>query len=137
MISFFISLLLVGILTAFGVPLMGGAVAHPEKAHKQIAARVTLKEVEMMTKLGLVEGKGEITRAEFILLCAVRLGALTPDLISRINHRFHILDTSGDGALDYSELLLMPTEIIQAPKYSLSDLLQEGYLKPGTTRIAF
>lgn len=91
----------------------------------------------MMRKLGLVEGKGEVTRAEFILLCAVRLGALTPELVDCINYRFHSMDTSGDGALDYSELLMMPNEVIQAPKYSLTSLLHNGYLQPGTAHISF
>lgn len=88
-----------------------------------------------MAKLGLAEGKGEITRAEYILLCSVRLGVLSPELISSINYRFHTLDTSGDGALDYSELLHIPTEVIHAQKYSLTALLQQGYLQPGTARV--
>ncbi len=108
-----------------------------EKAQRQITAKVTLKELEMMRKLGLVEGKGEVTRAEFILLCAVRLGALTPELVDCINYRFHAMDTSGDGALDYSELLMIPNEVIQAPKYSLTALLHNGYLQPGTAHISF
>jgi hypothetical protein len=108
-----------------------------EKSQRQITAKVTLQELEMMRKLGLVEGQGEITRAEFILLCAVRLGALTPELVDCINYRFHALDTSGDGALDYAELLQIPNEVIQAPKYSLTTLLHSGYLQPGTAHISF
>lgn len=84
-----------------------------DKAQRKIEQRVTIRELEMMIRLGLVESKGEISRAEYILLCAVRLNALTPELVNFINYRFHALDTSGDGALDYSEALNMPNEVIQ------------------------
>lgn len=142
---FFFAFVTVGILTALAVPFAGlllfqlarrlVAPSNPRKAQKQINARVTMKEIQMMEKLGLAEGKGEISRAEYILLCSVRLGALSPELISSINYRFHALDTSGDGTLDYSELLHIPTEVIHAPKHSLTALLDQGYLKAGTARV--
>eukprot|EP00600_Ochromonadales_sp_CCMP1393_P007241 CAMPEP_0174973608 /NCGR_PEP_ID=MMETSP0004_2-20121128/11342_1 /TAXON_ID=420556 /ORGANISM="Ochromonas sp., Strain CCMP1393" /LENGTH=230 /DNA_ID=CAMNT_0016224087 /DNA_START=370 /DNA_END=1062 /DNA_ORIENTATION=+ len=137
---------LVALVTAVGVPLMGIAMAHfssmflvlgdPEKAQKQIEAKVTEKELEMMKRLQLDDGDGEISRAEYILLCAVRIGALSPDLISKINYRFHFMDTSGDGAVDYSEITHIHTEVIVAPKYSLTDLLQHGYLQEGVQRVS-
>lgn len=134
------------VLTAVGVPVTGLLIAHfarigvssgtVRKAHRRIAKKVTLKELEVMEKLGLVEGKSEISRAEYILLCAVRLDALTPDLIDFINYRFHALDTSGDGTLDYAEILNMPPEIIHAEKCSLSQI-HKGYLQPGTAHVSF
>lgn len=79
-----------------------------DEAQKLIAAEVTLEELHMMQKFDLDDGDGQITRTEYILLCAVRIGALSPDLIEKINERFRALDTSGDGVLSYSEILEVP-----------------------------
>jgi hypothetical protein len=77
----------------------------PAEAEKTIAARVTLEELSMMQKFDLDDGDGQISRAEYILLCTVRLGALSPELITKINERFIELDTSGDGVLSVEEIL--------------------------------
>ena len=58
-----------------------------------------------MQKFQLDDGDGQISRAEYILLCTVRLGAMSPKLIERINKKFKLLDTSGDGSLSYAEIL--------------------------------
>jgi hypothetical protein len=73
---------------------------------------VTIEELRMMHKFDLDDGDGEISRAEYILLCSVRLGALSPDLIGKINERFKLLDTSGDGNLSHAEILKFPQEVI-------------------------
>lgn len=80
-------------------------IGDPDEAEKNIAAKVTIEELHMMQKFGLDDGDGQISRAEYILLCAVRLGALAPDLIIKINERFTKLDASGDGNLSYAEIL--------------------------------
>lgn len=105
----------VGVFAATGIPLMALAMANiasmvitvgdPDEAEKIIAAKVTCEELHMMQKFDLDDGDGEISRAEYILLCAVRLGALSPELIDKINDRFKKLDKSGDGALSYAEIL--------------------------------
>lgn len=59
----------------------------------------------MMQKCNLDDGDGQISRAEFILLCSVRLGALSPELIAKINERFKVLDVNHDGTLSYAEIL--------------------------------
>jgi hypothetical protein len=84
------------------------SVGDPDEAERAIAAKVTSEELHMMQKFDLDDGDGEISRAEYILLCAVRLGALSPELIGKINERFKQLDTSGDGALSYAEILEHP-----------------------------
>lgn len=104
--------------TAVGVPLMAFSMANiaaifintgdTDEAQKLIAAEVTLEELHMMQKFDLDDGDGQISRAEYILLCAVRIGALSPDLIEMINERFRALDTSGDGVLSYAEILEVP-----------------------------
>lgn len=109
----------VAMMAATGVPLMGLAMGHaasllvasgddPEAAQRKICAKVTRTELEMMQRFHLDDGDGEISRAEYILLCCVRLGALPPALVERINHQFTVLDTSRDGALSYAELLAAP-----------------------------
>ena len=50
-------------------------------------------------------GDGNIEMGEYIILCAVRMGALEPRLIEIISDRFAELDVSGDGTLDYAEIL--------------------------------
>ena len=80
-------------------------IGDPDQATKTIAAPVTLEELQMMQKFQLDDGDGQISRAEYILLCTVRLGALCPSLITKINERFERLDTDGDGSLSYSEIL--------------------------------
>jgi hypothetical protein len=107
-------------MSALGVPLMGLAMASiaamvitirdPDEAKNTIAKKVTLEELKMMQKFNLDDGDGEISRAEFILLCSVRLGALFPDLIGIINERFKILDVDHDGNLSYAEILKDPQE---------------------------
>ncbi|KAJ1412182.1 hypothetical protein B484DRAFT_402408 [Ochromonadaceae sp. CCMP2298] len=107
-------------MSALGVPLMGLAMASiaamvitigdPDEAKNTIAKKVTMEELKMMHKFDLDDGDGEISRAEFILLCSVRLGALSPDLIGMINERFKILDVSGDGNLSHAEILEDPQE---------------------------
>lgn len=109
---------IVGFFAATGIPLMALAMANiasmlitvgdPDEAEKIIAAKVTLKELRMMQKFELDDGDGEISRAEYILLCTVRLGALSPDLIGKINERYKILDSNGDGSLSYAEILEHP-----------------------------
>lgn len=83
-------------------------IGDPDEAEKTLASRVTEEELEMMKKFNLDDGDGHISRSEFILLCSVRLGALSPDLIGKINERFQKLDKSGDGTLCYAEITETP-----------------------------
>jgi Ca2+-binding EF-hand superfamily protein len=112
----------IGLFSATGIPLMALAMSalarlfirfgDPDEAKKVIRAKVTEKELEMMKRFGLDDGDGYISRSEFILLCAVRLGAMDPDLIQAINDRFGELDSSGDGMLSYAELLENPNAYV-------------------------
>jgi hypothetical protein len=126
---------IVGLLSATGIPLMALAMANiasmlitvgdPAEAERAISAKVTTRELRMMQKFNLDDGDGEISRAEYILLCTVRLGALSPELIGKINERFKELDTSGDGVLSYAEILEDPEAegiVINALHASSDDL---------------
>jgi hypothetical protein len=68
---------------------------------------VTDAEIEMMKVVGLqLDAEGSIDKAGFILLCALRLGIMSPDLIQKINDTFEDLDVDGDHTLSVSELKL-------------------------------
>lgn len=106
---------IVGLFISFGVPLMCLAMGNiaalllkfgdPEEDKKIIRGVITREEVEMMKEFGIDDGDGVIDRADFILLCAVRLGAATPELIEEINKRFATLDAGRRGALTREEIL--------------------------------
>lgn len=97
-------------------------IGDPDEAEKTIGAKVTIQELHMMRRFDLDDGDGQISRAEYILLCSVRLGALSPDLISKINDRFKALDTSGDGMLSYAEILENPESETQNILHIMADL---------------
>ncbi len=117
-----IDYLVIGLFSATGVPLMALAMStmaqlcvsfgDPDAARKTVESKVSKQELDMMKKFGLDDGDGFITRSEFILLCAVRLGAMDQGLIQLINDRFCSLDASGDGMLTYEELLENPSAYV-------------------------
>lgn len=102
------------VLAATGVPVTALAMSNvanvvlkkstADVAMKTIEAKVTAEEVVMMQRFGLDNGSGRISKGEYILLCAVRLGALSPELVGKINERFNKLDVLQDGCLSYAEL---------------------------------
>ena len=75
-----------GLVVAFGVPIMGVAMAtigqfiakskkkELEDIKDTINAPVTPQEIKMMQQFGLEDGDGEVDEAEFIILCMCRLG---------------------------------------------------------------
>ncbi len=106
---------IVGLFAATGCPLMALAMAtaasffipteDPEETTRKILAPVTEEEIKMMGDFGLENGDGEVDQAEYIILCMVRIGAVTPPLVEEIITRFKLLDHSGDGTLSYAELM--------------------------------
>ena len=56
-------------------------------------------------KFGLENGDGEVDKSEYIILCMVRIGAVTPQLVEEVINNFNKLDASGDGTLTYAELM--------------------------------
>ena len=105
----------VGAFAAIGCPLMALAMAtaasffieteDPEETTRKILTAVTMEEIEMMGKFGLENGDGQVDKAEYIILCMVRIGACTPPLVEEIIARFNQLDHGGDGSLSYAELM--------------------------------
>lgn len=97
----------------FGVPLMGVAMAQLatllvdegdlEATKEQIVEDVTGEELLMLRKFGLENGDGVIDKAEFIILCMVRMGQ-DPTLIEFIAKRFLELDDDDSGYLTIEEI---------------------------------
>lgn len=84
-----------------------------EEAKKLINARVTEEELRMMRQFGVCAGDGSrIERAEFMLLCAVRLGTVDIGLIEEIKRRYAVLDVDGDGTLSISEILQVSRRMV-------------------------
>jgi hypothetical protein len=84
----------------------------------------------MMCKFGLDDGDGTINRAEFILLCTVRLGALDPSLVHLINDRFTELDVDGSGDLTLCEIKETTSPDVDAKKnpHDAVDAVLEGIM---------
>ena len=64
---------------------------------------VTEEELKMLQRFGLENGDGEFDRAEFIILCMVRMGT-DPNLIEHISDRFKALDKDKGGTLSIQEI---------------------------------
>ena len=100
---------------AFGIPLMGVAMAtiasffirvgSIEDTLKLMKKPVTKLEVDMLTEFGLADEDGEIDKSEFIILCMVRTGAASPELIKLIELYFNELDDDNSGTLSIDEIL--------------------------------
>lgn len=78
---------------------------HPPNPKEILASRITEQDLKMLIKFGLANDDLFVDRAEFVILCMVRLQAVDPDVVTMILKRFEDLDDSGDGVLDYAEIL--------------------------------
>ena len=119
---FFISWSLVAIFAAIGVPLAGLAMATLAakllsgmqdplaEVNEMLSTPVTQKEIDMMIEFGLEDGNEEVDKAEYVILCMVRMGAADPGVVSMMTERFIQLDTSGDDGLSYNELMGLPED---------------------------
>ncbi|CAB9529837.1 expressed unknown protein [Seminavis robusta] len=109
------------VFACLGVPIMAVAMAEVarglmdkgdlEATKASVNEPVTAEELIMLQKFGLENGDGEIDRAEFIILCMVRMGT-DPNLIEFISHRFHQLDEDGGGTLSILEITAGKYEFI-------------------------
>jgi Ca2+-binding EF-hand superfamily protein len=105
---------LTGFYCALGVPIMGVAMAtladffisgnNIDDTIKKVKERVTEKEVDMLSEFALADDDGKIDKAEFLILCVIRIGAADSNLIKTIIAHFDTLDTSGDGTLSMDEI---------------------------------
>lgn len=72
---------------------------------KAINAKVSLSDLKTMQKFGMENNDGYVDKAEFIILCMLRIGAVDDKLVEAIVRRYDQLDVSRDGLLSYTELL--------------------------------
>jgi hypothetical protein len=70
-----------------------------------INAKVSLADLQTMQRFGMENSDGFVDKAEFIILCMLRIGAVDEKLVEAIVHRYERLDVSRDGLLSYTELL--------------------------------
>jgi hypothetical protein len=76
----------------------------PDEAKKLIKKRISREELQMIQKFGILSQGENVKRADYILLCAIRIGAVDVALINEIRKRFKYLDTNNDGCLTRDEL---------------------------------
>jgi len=106
---------LTGLYCAFGVPLMGVAMAtiasffinvgSIEDTLQDMKKPISKQEVDMLTEFGLADDDGEIDKSEFIILCMVRTGAVSPGLVKLMELYFNELDDDKSGKLSVDEIL--------------------------------
>jgi hypothetical protein len=75
------------------------------KVLEVIEKRISEEDLRTMQKYGLENRDGKMDRAEYLILCMLRLGVVDPELVMAIVNRYDELDLSGDGIVSYDELL--------------------------------
>lgn len=66
---------------------------------------ITEKEIEMLRELGIVaKSDPQLDKLDFLVLCVVRIGAISPELVQFIISYFSELDADGNGKLSVDEL---------------------------------
>jgi hypothetical protein len=99
---------------AIGVPIMSfscGILAHQiaskgsmQKKEEKVNAQMTAEEIEKMKWYGIEDGSGAVDSKEYVILILVRIGAISPEVISVLQDRFDQLDREKTGNITY-ELL--------------------------------
>ena len=102
-----------GFFAAIGVPIMAVAMASVATLlidqgnliamQETINEEVTADELKMLRRFNLENGDGQIDRAEFIILCMVRMGT-DPNLVECISNRFKTLDKDNSNSLSIKEV---------------------------------
>ena len=99
---------------AIGVPIMSiscGILAHQIESQGHAAlkvakvnAQVTTEEIEKMKWYGIEDGSGAVDHKEYVILILVRIGAISPEVISVLHDRFDQLDKEKSGNISYEIL---------------------------------
>ena len=98
-----------GVFAAFGVPIMGFAMAQvaslfmKQETHEEIIKKIhtpiTEEEIEMLGRFGLDKGNGVIALNEFMILQVIRCANVKPHLLLEIVAYFHSIDDSKNGQI--------------------------------------
>lgn len=70
-----------------------------------VCEKCDISDLKMMQSLKLENRDGHLDKAEYIILCMLRLRAIDPELVLAINKQFDSLDVDSNGLLEYAELL--------------------------------
>jgi hypothetical protein len=73
---------------------------------EQMAEDVTPKEIETMRLFCNKQEESQIDNLEFAILIAIRIGAVTPEMIQQIKARFDILDRNHEQRLAYEDIVI-------------------------------
>jgi len=102
-----------GFFAMIGVPLMViammslasfmPAVADLEESEQSLREKIDVAEIQTLQDCGMENNDGVIDRAEFIILCMMRMNT-DPELIKFINNEFNELDKDGSGGLSVREI---------------------------------
>jgi Ca2+-binding EF-hand superfamily protein len=79
------------------------SVGDSNEIEQKIYAPATQEEMDMMNEINLTTD-GKLDKAGYILLCALRIGVMSPDLIKKIDERFKLLDINNDHQLSFDEI---------------------------------
>jgi hypothetical protein len=112
---------LCAIYAAFGIPLliismglvMSYLFTNPDEdaVYDKIIASLTPDEIDFMKMFEIDDGNGTLDIKEFIILTAVRIGSVSPDLITTIAERFKELDRDHQKSIAYADIVSGYTEI--------------------------
>lgn len=74
--------------------------------YEKMVEPVTKREQEFMEAFGIDDGDGSLDYKEYVILMAVRMGSVPPNLVKEIQDRFHMLDRKHCGEIKYSDLMM-------------------------------
>lgn len=109
--------LMVACFSATGGPLMALALAQlahffvnfgdPDAVKAAISAPITPKELEMLAKISLDGHAVTVDKAQYIILCAVRIGILSPTTLEIMKNNFDHLDSNQSGLIKFDEFITL------------------------------
>lgn len=76
-----------------------------DAVYKKIIAPLSPEEIEFMKMFGIDDGDGTLDIKEFIILTAVRIGGVSPGLITIIADRFKELDRGHQKSIAYEDIV--------------------------------
>jgi Ca2+-binding EF-hand superfamily protein len=71
---------------------------------EKVNAHVTSEEIEKMKWYGIEDDSGAVDHKEYVILILVRIGAISPEIISVLHDRFDQLDEEKCGEITYEKL---------------------------------
>jgi hypothetical protein len=92
---------------SFSAGVLAHQISHSNSTQLQVEkvnAHLCLEEIEMMKWYGIEDGSGAVDSKEYVILILVRIGAISPEIISVLHDRFDQLDADKCGQITYDKL---------------------------------